>query len=281
MPRIKTANGQPERAEGRMAFRVPLTVRDEIQTAAALMGIDDSSFLVDAAHAKARRELDFYKATPLESEAWDQFSNAMDKPDRCTDALKNSFERHQYSNDKAEIPMQSVIPTALPIGTFDPELHRCTGFSSGITRFDLYLQKRATKLAASNNFWLQVMANSNNKVVGFYCLCMNTIGLNDQGKPAPDRQYKGLNIVMLARDGVVADMGIRERLLIDALRLVEETSNKISSISTAIIDLSAFGEEESNPLTEMLESYGFRVLDPNTGKLFLPVSTIRQALCSN
>jgi len=84
-----------ERALVRMNFRTKPRIKATIQRAAALTGLDDSSFTMQAAYQAARAVISAHEHTELQGIDHAAFFAALDQPAPVTPAMKAAFQRHQ------------------------------------------------------------------------------------------------------------------------------------------------------------------------------------------
>ena len=84
-----------ERSTERMNFRTKPHVKQTIQRAAALAGMDDSQFTMNAAYQSARETIEAHERTVLAPIDHAAFFAAMDEPPAPTDALRAAFARHR------------------------------------------------------------------------------------------------------------------------------------------------------------------------------------------
>ena len=84
-----------ERALVRMNFRTKPRIKATIQRAAALAGLDDSAFTMQAAYQAARAVINAHERTELQGIDHAAFFAALDQPAPATPALKAAFQRHQ------------------------------------------------------------------------------------------------------------------------------------------------------------------------------------------
>lgn len=84
-----------ERALVRMNFRTKPRIKATIQRAAALAGLDDSSFTIQAAYQAACMVISAHERTELLGIDHAAFFAALDQPAPVAPALKEAFERHQ------------------------------------------------------------------------------------------------------------------------------------------------------------------------------------------
>lgn len=83
-----------ERNEARMNFRTKARIKDAIQKAAALSGVDDSSFTMSVAYREALKVIESHERTVLAPADHEAFFSALDNPPEPTEALRAAFERH-------------------------------------------------------------------------------------------------------------------------------------------------------------------------------------------
>lgn len=83
-----------ERSSERMNFRTKTRIKKEIQQAAALSGVDDPVFTMNAAYQAATQTLAAHEHTTLKPVDHGEFLAALDAPSPPTDELRAAFERH-------------------------------------------------------------------------------------------------------------------------------------------------------------------------------------------
>lgn len=83
-----------ERSTERMNFRTKPHIKQTIQRAAALAGMDDSVFTMNAAYQSARETIEAHERTVLAPLDHAAFFTAMDAPPAPTDKLRAAFARH-------------------------------------------------------------------------------------------------------------------------------------------------------------------------------------------
>jgi len=87
--------GIEERSSERMNFRTKPRIKQAIQRAAALSGVDDSVFTMNAAYQSALATIAAHERTALQAVDHDAFFAALDNPPAPTDKLRAAFLRHQ------------------------------------------------------------------------------------------------------------------------------------------------------------------------------------------
>lgn len=87
-------DGINERNEARMNFRTKPRIKNAIQQAAALSGVDDSVFTMNAAYQAAIETIAAHERTALEPVDHAAFFAALDAPPAPTEALRAAFRRH-------------------------------------------------------------------------------------------------------------------------------------------------------------------------------------------
>lgn len=84
-----------ERRTARMNFRTQPRVKEAIQRAAAISGVDDSVFAMNAAYRAALDTIEAHERTVLTRADRKAFLDALDEPAQPTRALKEAFARHR------------------------------------------------------------------------------------------------------------------------------------------------------------------------------------------
>jgi uncharacterized protein (DUF1778 family) len=84
-----------DRATERMHFRTKLHVKQAIQRAAAISGVDETAFAMNAAYASALATIDAHERTLLQPVDHQAFFDALDNPPSPTDALRKAFASHK------------------------------------------------------------------------------------------------------------------------------------------------------------------------------------------
>jgi uncharacterized protein (DUF1778 family) len=90
-----TTRDVDERATERMNFRTKRHIKETIQQAAALCGMDDSVFTMSAAYSSALATIAAHERTALEPVDHAAFFAALDTPPAPTARLRDAFARHQ------------------------------------------------------------------------------------------------------------------------------------------------------------------------------------------
>ena len=83
-----------EPKSARMEQRTKPHVKAEIQKAAALMGIDETAFVTNAAYERALAAIRDHERSVLTADDRDAFLAAMDAPPAPSDAMRRSFDLH-------------------------------------------------------------------------------------------------------------------------------------------------------------------------------------------
>lgn len=84
-----------ERNDARMNFRTKPRIKAAIKKAAALSGVDDSVFTMNAAYQAAMATITAYERTHLQPVDHAAFFAALDRPPPPTRALREAFRRHR------------------------------------------------------------------------------------------------------------------------------------------------------------------------------------------
>ncbi|MGI2033799.1 DUF1778 domain-containing protein [Rhizobium panacihumi] len=80
--------------DARMNFRTKARIKTAIQRAAALSGVDDTAFTINAAYQSAIATIAAHERTLLQPGDHAAFFAALDNPPEPTDRLKAAFKRH-------------------------------------------------------------------------------------------------------------------------------------------------------------------------------------------
>jgi uncharacterized protein (DUF1778 family) len=89
------ADAIDEPNDARMQFRTKARVKETIQRAAALSGVDDSAFMISAAYQSAMATIQAHEQTQLHADDMHAFFTALDSPAEPTPALKAAHTRYQ------------------------------------------------------------------------------------------------------------------------------------------------------------------------------------------
>ncbi|ORE97998.1 DUF1778 domain-containing protein [Aurantimonas sp. 22II-16-19i] len=85
-----------------MNFRTKPRIKQTIQRAAALNGVDDSVFTMTAAYEAALRTIAAHERTTLMPADHAAFFSALDNPPEPTDALRAAFSRYRATVDSGK-----------------------------------------------------------------------------------------------------------------------------------------------------------------------------------
>jgi uncharacterized protein (DUF1778 family) len=80
--------------DARMNFRTKKRIKKAIQRAAALSGVDDSAFTINAAYQSAMATIAAHEITVLSPADNEAFFDALDNPPKPTEKLRDAFRRH-------------------------------------------------------------------------------------------------------------------------------------------------------------------------------------------
>jgi len=95
MPVFKDMTAEiDEPNDARMGFRTKARIKTAIQRAAALSGVDDSAFTINAAYQSAMMTIAAHERTLLQPADHAAFCAALDNPPEPRDKLKAAFKRH-------------------------------------------------------------------------------------------------------------------------------------------------------------------------------------------
>ncbi|WP_182086359.1 DUF1778 domain-containing protein [Aureimonas sp. ME7] len=84
-----------ERSTERMNFRTKPRIKEAIQRAAALSGVDDSVFTMSAAYRFALETIAAHERTVLQAVDHSAFFAAIDNPPEPSEKLRAAFARHR------------------------------------------------------------------------------------------------------------------------------------------------------------------------------------------
>lgn len=84
-----------ERSSERMNFRTKPRIKQAIQRAAALSGVDDSVFTINAAYKSAMETIAAHERTMLQPVDHEAFFATLDNPPAPTDKLRAALARHR------------------------------------------------------------------------------------------------------------------------------------------------------------------------------------------
>lgn len=88
-----------ERNSARVSFRTKPRIKAAIQRAAALSGVNDSVFTMNAAYKSAIETIAAHERTSLHAVDHDAFFSALDTPPAPNDKLRAAFKRHNATID--------------------------------------------------------------------------------------------------------------------------------------------------------------------------------------
>lgn len=95
MAGFETSDEIDERATERMNFRAKPRIKRAIQQAAALSGVDDSVFTMNAAYRLALETIAAHERTALLATDNAAFFAALDNPPEPTERLRGALARHR------------------------------------------------------------------------------------------------------------------------------------------------------------------------------------------
>ncbi|MCX2429615.1 GNAT family N-acetyltransferase [Pedobacter sp. GR22-10] len=154
------------------------------------------------------------------------------------------------------------------------KLHKKDKFDSETPLLDNYITKQASQDVRRNLSACYVLADDDNKVVGFYTLSSSSIPREDMPSELilklPE-SYRDLPTILLGRlavDKAAKGKGYGANLLMDALENCLGLSDQLGSLAVVV-----------DPIDEIVslfyEKYGFIRL-PDTSKMFIAMDTIRK-----
>lgn len=94
---MKTVAIEPddERATERMNFRIKPRIKQTIRRAAALRGLDESAFTLDAAYREALETIATHERTVLHPDDYEAFFSALDNPPEPTPRMIAAMEEYR------------------------------------------------------------------------------------------------------------------------------------------------------------------------------------------
>ena len=92
---VDVASKVNERASERMSFRTKPRIKETIQHAAAISGVDDSTFAMNAAYKAALEVIESQERTVLRGEDAAAVLDALENPKPPTEALREAFARYR------------------------------------------------------------------------------------------------------------------------------------------------------------------------------------------
>jgi uncharacterized protein (DUF1778 family) len=90
-PRAET----DERASERMNFRMKPRVKEAIQRAAALSGVDDSVFAINALYRAALETISIHEHSVVSARDFKAIMNALDNPPAPTAAMREAVDHYK------------------------------------------------------------------------------------------------------------------------------------------------------------------------------------------
>lgn len=80
-------------ASDRVEFRLSPEHKEELETASALLGLTTSAFVKDAALRTARQTIHQEREVRLGTEAWQRFTDAIDRPGEYSESFAELLRR--------------------------------------------------------------------------------------------------------------------------------------------------------------------------------------------
>lgn len=154
--------------------------------------------------------------------------------------------------------------------------HERSSFNCGYSLLDDYIKRQARQDVSRDLSACFVLVDKESVVKGYYTLSANSIRREDfpeslQKKMPPG--YINLPTTLLGRlaiDNSIKGQGYGEILLMDALNRALKT---LESVGTLAVVVDPIDEKAQN----FYGKYGF-ILLPTSGKMFLPLKTIKELL---
>lgn len=157
--------------------------------------------------------------------------------------------------------------------------HEKSSFDCGYEMLNEYIKKQARQDVSRDLSACFVLTGEDNIVKGYYTLSANSIkreDFPDDLKRKMPPSYTDLPTTLLGRlaiDSSLKGKGYGEIMLLDALNRSYRTSESVGTIAVVV-----------DPIDENAQSfyskYGF-ILLPTSGKMFLPMKTIKTTIHPN
>ena len=155
-----------------------------------------------------------------------------------------------------------------------PKLDR-KDFSCGKDLLDNYFRKQASQdVKRKLSVCFVLIDEESNNITGYYTLSSNSISNNsipDSFRKKLPKSYSSIPTILIGRLAIDKNFqrkGIGKVLLIDALKRCFDTSDTIGAFAVIVDPLDIEAER-------FYEKYGFIKL-PDSGKMFLPMKTIKE-----
>jgi GNAT superfamily N-acetyltransferase len=148
-------------------------------------------------------------------------------------------------------------------------------FSCGKDLLDNYFWRQANQdVKRKLSVCFVLIDNDTDKIIGYYTLSSNSISndlIPDSLKKKLPKSYLSLPTILLGRMAIDKDSqgkGIGKILLIDSLKRCIDTSESIGAFAVVVDPI-------DNEAESFYKKYGFIEL-PDSGKMFLPMKTIKE-----
>lgn len=92
---VDIASKVDERATERMSFRTKPLIKEVIRYAAAVSGVDDSTFAMNAAYKAALEVIEAQERTVLRGEDAVALLDALENPSPPTEAMRSAFAQYR------------------------------------------------------------------------------------------------------------------------------------------------------------------------------------------
>jgi ribosomal protein S18 acetylase RimI-like enzyme len=176
-----------------------------------------------------------------------------------------------------------ITDSQLLIEPLDPRKHDRAAFSCGVAQVDNYFKATANKLAKADNARVWVLVSPKSELMGFYSMNAHAVDYKDlPAKFARTRPAHGnipaAYISMIGIDRKFAGCGLGDLLLVDALKKIAESAERLG-IAVILLDILDCGNSELvEKRKKLYKSRGFIALPSNELRMFLPVSTVKAML---
>lgn len=175
---------------------------------------------------------------------------------------------------------------SVSIEPLDADQHDRAAFSSGVEAVDNFLHKTAGKLMKGGTARVFVAVdpeNSPQTILGFYSINAHTVEYKDlpgryRRYSLPDGRIPAAFIGMMGVTKDAQGRGLGSLLMADALKGAYSASLRVGT-AVVMLDVLDCGDPSATCRRQQLyEGFGFKSLPSRPLRMFLPVSTIADAL---
>ncbi len=178
------------------------------------------------------------------------------------------------------------MPGSITIEPLNADHHDRAAFSSGVEPVDNFLHRTAGKLMKGGTARVFVAVdpeNSPQTILGFYAINAHSVEYKDlpgryKRYSLPDGTIPAAFIGMMGVTKEAQGQGLRSLLLADALKGAYSASHRVGT-AIVVLDVLDCGDPSATcRRRQFYEGFGFTSLPSRPLRMFLPVSTIANAL---